>query len=80
MPIAKSAAISAQQQPTHQAPCFVPMRAAPDGTIDAQQLARITAKLRPQLDAAEQTARAYTSSPDLHDLATPDIAKRWYNL
>jgi hypothetical protein len=30
MPIAKSAAISAQQQPTHQAPCFVPMRAAPE--------------------------------------------------
>ncbi len=51
-----------------------------DGDIDAQQLARITGKLRPELEQAEQIARAASSAPDLLDLAAPDIAGRWESL
>jgi hypothetical protein len=48
-----------------------------DGNIDARQLARITSKLRPEMEALEQAARAATSSPDLLDVAGPDIEQRW---
>lgn len=48
-----------------------------EGSIDAQQLARITAKLRPEMDGWEQAARAASNAPDLLDLAVPDIADRW---
>ncbi len=47
------------------------------GDIDARQLARITSRLRPQLEQHEQIARDLSSVPDLLDLATPDIAERW---
>jgi DNA invertase Pin-like site-specific DNA recombinase len=45
--------------------------------ITHDQLARITAKFRPQLEAAEQAVREATATPELIDLATPDIAERW---
>lgn len=48
-----------------------------DGLIDGEQLARITAKLRPELERYESAARAQSAHPDLMDLATPDIRKRW---
>jgi hypothetical protein len=51
-----------------------------DGAIDARQLARITGKLRPELEQAEQIARAASTAPDLLDLARPDIAARWESL
>jgi site-specific DNA recombinase len=51
-----------------------------EGEIDGQQLARITKKLRPELERWEQAARAASTSPDLLDLATPDIAQRWESL
>lgn len=51
--------------------------ACADGEIDVRQLARITSKLRPELDALEATVRAASSAPDLLDLAGPDIAQRW---
>ena len=47
------------------------------GEIDARQLARITARLRPEAERWEQLARAAATDPDLDDLATPDIARRW---
>ncbi|GAC1332374.1 MAG: recombinase family protein [Mycobacteriales bacterium] len=50
------------------------------GDIDAAQLARITAKLRPQLDQWLQVARAASTAPDLLDLAGSDIADRWDGL
>lgn len=50
------------------------------GDIDGRQLARITARLRPELDQWEQVVRAATTTPDLIDLATPDIAQRWDGL
>jgi len=50
------------------------------GDIDARQLARITARLRPELDQYEQIARSLSTAPDLVDLATPDIAERWTDL
>lgn len=49
-------------------------------TIDGRQLQRITARLRPELDAAEHAARAASTAPDLADLAHPDIAARWDGL
>jgi hypothetical protein len=51
-----------------------------EGNIDARQLTRITAKLRPEMEQWERTARAATTAPDLRDLAGPDIAKRWAGL
>ncbi len=51
-----------------------------DGNIDARQLARITGKLRPELAQWEQAARAASTAPDLLDLATPDITRRWEHL
>jgi site-specific DNA recombinase len=48
-----------------------------DGNIDARQLTRITGKLRPELAQWEHAARAAGTTPDLLDLATPDIARRW---
>lgn len=51
-----------------------------DGQIDAAQLARITSRLRPQLEAAEAKVRRLASRPDLLDLAGPDIAQRWDGL
>ncbi len=50
------------------------------GEIDGRQLARITGRLRPELERAEQLARAASTAPDLIDLASPDIAKRWLSL
>ncbi len=51
-----------------------------DGSIDGAQLARITAKLRPELLRWQELARAASTAPDLLDLATPDIAQRWQAL
>ncbi len=51
-----------------------------DGSIDGAQLARITAKLRPELQQWQELARAASTAPDLLDLATPDIAQRWQAL
>ena len=50
------------------------------GDIEMHQLARITAKLRPEAERAEQVARSAASAPDLLDLARPDIAKIWESL
>ena len=51
-----------------------------EGTIDARQLHRITGKLRPEIDAAQQAARDCSTTPDLMDLARPDIADIWDDL
>lgn len=51
-----------------------------EGEIDGRQLARITSKLRPEMEQWEHAARAASTTPDLLDLATPDIAKRWPTL
>jgi site-specific DNA recombinase len=49
-----------------------------DGLIDARQLERITARLRPQLAAAEVRARVVDDSPLLDGLiGHPDIRDRW---
>lgn len=64
------------------------IRARPDlaadsytaGNLDAQQLARISGKLRPELAHWEQVARALSTAPDLLDLASPNIAERWDQL
>ncbi len=48
-----------------------------EGLIDGEQLARITAKLRPELERYESEARAQSAHPDLMDLTTPDIRRRW---
>ena len=48
-----------------------------DDIIDAQQFARVSTRLRPQLAALETQVRACSTAPDLHDLATPDIAEHW---
>ncbi len=50
------------------------------GAIDGRQLARITAQLRPKLDQAEAVVRARATTPDLVDLARPDIAALWPTL
>ncbi len=46
-----------------------------DGKIDARQLERITARLRPRLDAAEARARVVDDSPLLEGLAGSDRAR-----
>jgi site-specific DNA recombinase len=51
-----------------------------DDLIDGQQFARVSAKLRPQLTALDAQLRSVSTAPDLHDLATPDIAERWDDL
>jgi len=51
-----------------------------DDQIDGEQLARITAKLKPQLVALEERIKATSVAPDLSDLASPDIGKRWASL
>ncbi len=51
-----------------------------EGTIDGSQLTRITGRLRPELERWQQAARAASTSPDLLDLAGPDIAERWHAL
>lgn len=51
-----------------------------EGNIDAQQLARISGRLRPELAHWEQAARALSTAPDLLDLANPNIAERWDQL
>ncbi|MCU1612635.1 MAG: Resolvase domain protein [Frankiales bacterium] len=49
-----------------------------EGLIDARQLERITARLRPQLDAAEVRARLVDDSPLLAGLAgAPDVRTKW---
>jgi len=48
-----------------------------DDIIDAQQFARVSSKLRPQLAAVEAELRSSSTAPDLYDLAIPDIAQRW---
>ncbi len=51
-----------------------------DGIIDGEQLARITSRLRPQMEQHQQVARSASTAPDLLDLAAPDIAQRWESL
>ena len=52
-----------------------------DGKIDARQMERITARLRPQLDAAEARARIVDDSPLLDGiLGRPDAAQVWETL
>ncbi|MGI8680527.1 MAG: recombinase family protein [Mycobacteriales bacterium] len=52
-----------------------------DGDIDAQQLQRITAKLRPQLDAAEARGRAVDDAPLLTGLlGVDDVRAVWERL
>ncbi|GAC1323978.1 MAG: recombinase family protein [Mycobacteriales bacterium] len=48
-----------------------------EGSIEGHQLARITAKLRPQMARLEAEIRQSIAGPDVLDLATPDIANRW---
>jgi hypothetical protein len=52
-----------------------------DGKIDARQLERITAKLRPQIDAAEARARIIDDSPLLDGLLdAADVERVWRGL
>ena len=51
-----------------------------DGTIDGQQLTRITAKLRPDAERLDQLVKAASTAPDLEDIAGPDIRKRWASI
>ena len=51
-----------------------------DGTIDGQQLTRITAKLRPDAERLDQLVKAASTAPDLEDIAGPDIRKRWESI
>jgi hypothetical protein len=51
-----------------------------DGTISASQLARISGKLRPQVDALERRVKSAVPKPELADLATADIAQRWESI
>lgn len=51
-----------------------------DDVIDAQQFARVSSKLRPQLSTLEAQLRSSSTAPDLHDLAASDIAERWHDL
>ncbi|MEJ7846011.1 MAG: recombinase family protein [Acidimicrobiales bacterium] len=50
------------------------------GDIDGVQLARVSAKLRPELEQWQQVARSASTAPDLVDVAGPDIAERWDSL
>jgi DNA invertase Pin-like site-specific DNA recombinase len=52
-----------------------------DGKIDARQLERITARLRPQVDAAHARARIVDDSPLLDGIiGRPDAAEVWETL
>ena len=44
-----------------------------DGTIDGQQLTRITAELRPDAERLDQPVKAASTAPDFEDIAGPDI-------
>jgi hypothetical protein len=48
-----------------------------DGGITGEQLHRITARLRPRIDAARATVRASAPSPELAPLAGSDVAATW---
>jgi DNA invertase Pin-like site-specific DNA recombinase len=48
-----------------------------DDVIDAEQFARVSAKIRPQLATLEAQLRSSSTAPDLLDLAIPDIADKW---
>ena len=48
-----------------------------EGSITADQLTRITAKLRPQLDDARAMARQAAPSPDLERFVCGDVAAAW---
>lgn len=51
-----------------------------DGIIDGEQFARITSRLRPQMEQHAQVTRSASTAPDLLDIAAPDIAQRWESL
>ncbi|VFA94730.1 Recombinase [Nocardia farcinica] len=53
---------------------------AAEGALSAQALARIEAKLRPQIAAAERRARAAISSPLVAELAGPHARSTWQTL
>lgn len=48
-----------------------------EGKITAEQMTRITAKLRPQLDEARATVRQAAPSPDLAKFASGAVAEAW---
>lgn len=48
-----------------------------DGKITAQQLERITARLRPQIESAQQALRAAQPMPEAELLRGPDVAEAW---
>lgn len=48
-----------------------------DGAITGDQLQRITAKLRPQLDQARAAVRAASAAPGLDDFGRGDVAEAW---
>lgn len=49
-------------------------------TIDGGQLTRITARLRPELGRWQQADRGSSTTPDLLNLAGPEITERWESL
>ncbi len=53
---------------------------AADGALSPQALARIEAKLRPQIVAAERRARASFNSPLVAEVAGPQARERWESL
>ncbi|MCW2780164.1 MAG: recombinase family protein [Marmoricola sp.] len=48
-----------------------------DGMLTAEQLGRITAKIRPRLEKAKARARAAAPTPELRRFAGADAAKAW---
>jgi site-specific DNA recombinase len=48
-----------------------------EGAIDGAQLVRITAALKPRIEALESEVKAAVSRPELADLARHDIAEHW---
>ncbi|MDL9944221.1 recombinase family protein [Gordonia sp. ABSL11-1] len=53
---------------------------AADGELSAAALARIEAKLRPQIAAAEARVRSFMPSPQVADIAGPGARERWLEL
>lgn len=51
-----------------------------DGKIDGRQLQRITARLRPQLDAAQAQLKVINDRPLLAGLVGPDVREAWAKL
>jgi site-specific DNA recombinase len=51
-----------------------------DGLIEASQLERITARLRPRLRELESQIQSAVSAPELVDVLSPDIGSRWAEL